>query len=96
MYLTSTQIDWADHTAPTAVQNVRVDHVGRNIRVTEQLLHRPHVVTGFKQMCGKAVSQCVAADALAHATRLCGPANCFLKTGLVQMMAPDLCGARIG
>lgn len=47
----------AAHATPTFIQHMRVDHRGSDIRMAQQLLHSANVVTGFKQMGGKAMAQ---------------------------------------
>jgi len=43
-------VERALHAAPAFVENVGVDHRGRHIRVTQQLLHRADVVAAFQEV----------------------------------------------
>ena len=38
------------------VHDMEIHHRRRNIGVAQQVLHAPHVITGFKQMGGKGVA----------------------------------------
>ena len=51
------RIQGAEHSAPSLVEHMRVNHGGAHIRMAEQLLHRANVVTRLQQMCGKRVAQ---------------------------------------
>ena len=44
----SSAVQWAADTAGTSVEDVRVDHAGRNVAVAEQLLDGPDVVSVFE------------------------------------------------
>jgi len=48
------------------VQNMGVDHGRGDIRMSQELLHRPDVIVCFKQMRGKGVPEGMAADLLAY------------------------------
>lgn len=62
------QVGRTANAAAPFVQHVRVDHRGLNVRVPEQFLDSPDVVSGHQQMCGKRVPKGVASDALRHAS----------------------------
>jgi hypothetical protein len=48
-------IQWRANAASALVEDVRVDHRRRDIRVAEQLLHRPNVIAGLQQVRRKRV-----------------------------------------
>jgi len=48
------------------VQNVRVDHGGGDIRMSQEFLHRAYIVIGLQQMRGKGVHEGMATDLLAY------------------------------
>lgn|GEM_PF-4983640 len=41
------------HATPAAVKHMRVNHGGRHIAVTKQLLNRSNVVPGLQHVCSK-------------------------------------------
>jgi hypothetical protein len=65
---------------------MRVDHGGRDIRMTQQLLNSANVVPRLEQMCGEGVPHGMAADALMNSGRQCCTTNCLLHAGFMQMM----------
>ena len=50
IYLASAQINWADHTSPTAIEDVGVDHRGLHVGMTQQFLDCTNVIPRFEQM----------------------------------------------
>jgi len=48
------------------VQNMRVDHGGGDIRMSQEFLHRAYIVMGLQQMRGKGMPEGMAADLLAY------------------------------
>jgi hypothetical protein len=47
----------AHDSAPTAIQDVGVDHGRLHVRVAEEFLHRPDVIAGLEQMSRERMSQ---------------------------------------
>ena len=47
----SSHVNRADHSAPTPVQDVGIDHCGFHVRVAEQFLHGTNVVARLQQVC---------------------------------------------
>jgi hypothetical protein len=50
------------NTYPGPVQHMRVNHCGLHVFVSEELLHRSNVGTGFQQMGGERVAEGVRAN----------------------------------
>lgn len=46
----SERVEWAADAARAALEDVGVDHRRRYVAVTEELLHRPDVMTAFQQV----------------------------------------------
>lgn len=67
---------------------MRIDHRRRHVPVPEQLLNRPDIVPGLKQVRREAVPQCMTRNALADPGSDRRPAHRALYRGLVQVM-PD-------
>ena len=74
------------NTVTAFVENMRVDHCGLHILVSEQFLNRANVVATFEQMRCEAVPEGVTADALRNSGCSHCLFNCFLHTALVQVM----------
>jgi hypothetical protein len=69
-------IQWTPNTMSTFVEDMRVNHCSFNIRMTKQFLNSTNVVAIFKQMRGKAMSECMACIAkrwAAARTAFCSP-----------------------
>jgi hypothetical protein len=85
----------APNTSPSPVQDMSIDHRRRHIPVSQQLLHRPDIVPGLKQMGRKGVPQRMAARSLSNPTR----PNCLghgsLNDRLMQMMPLNAARLRI-
>ena len=78
-----------------AVQDMGVNHGGRDVFVAEQLLNRTDVVAVFKQMRGEAVSEGMAACRFSDS----GCSDCqfdrVLKVLFGDVMPPQIARARI-
>lgn len=57
----------ADDAATTAVEDMRIDHRRRHIRVAEQLLHGTDIVASLEEMRGEGVTQRVRRGRLGQA-----------------------------
>src|SRR5262252_242604 len=72
-----------------------VNHRRSDVFVTEQLLNRTNVIAVFKQMCGEAVSEGVAACRLSDSGCTDSQFDGVLKVFLRNVMASRLARARI-
>jgi hypothetical protein len=52
----SEPVERAPHAQPATVQHVRVDHRRADVRVPQQLLHRPDVIAGLQKLRRERVS----------------------------------------
>lgn len=52
----SVLVERASDASAAAVQDVGVDHRGRDVGVAEEFLDRPDVVAGLEQVCGEAMA----------------------------------------
>jgi len=77
------------------VEDVGVDHRGREFPVAEQFLDGADVVAGFEQVGGEAVAQCVAGGRLGDAGGTDGAADGALDAALVQVVAADDARVRV-
>ena len=50
-------VQWAQYRKAAPIEHVCIDHRGLDVRVPEQLLHRPNVLPALQQMRGKTVAQ---------------------------------------
>jgi hypothetical protein len=78
-------IDRALHAQRPAIQDVRVDHRGTDVGVSEQLLDCPDVVSGLEQMRCEGMEDGVAAGALGQPCPARRFGNRPLNGRLVQM-----------
>jgi hypothetical protein len=68
------------------VQHMRLQHGRANVLVTEQFLDDPDVVTGFKEVRGERMPECVAPGMLDHTGPADGLLDGLLQNRLVNMM----------
>ena len=92
------RIKRAEHSAPSLVEHMRVNHGGAHIRMAEQLLHRSNVVARLQQMGGKRVAQHMRAHRLGDLRSPRSLPNRPLHRLGVHMVAPlhRLARTRIG
>ena len=95
IHLASAQIYRADHSSPTSIQDVGVDHRRGYVGVTQEFLHRTNVVTAFEQMRRERVTQRVSGDSLANAGSERSAPHSALNAGLMNVMPANLPGPRI-
>src|SRR5215469_4471513 len=77
------------------VEHVGVNHRRSDVFVTEQLLNRTNVIAVFKQMCGEAVSEGVAACRFSDSGCSDGQFHGVLKVFLRNVMPSRLARARV-
>lgn len=68
MTSSSDEVHRAANAECAAIQNVRVDHGGSDVAVTEQLLHGPDVVAGFEELRGERMAKRMARRTLMHSS----------------------------
>lgn len=85
----------AAHSQAGAIEGVRVDHGGADVRVSEQFLHGAYVGSVLEQMGGERVAQDVRGDGLGDSGLAGGLAHASLDLGLMQVMAPGVTGSRV-
>src|SRR5882672_10468865 len=80
------------HDSPgAAVEDVDVDHRGRDVAVAEELLDGPDVVAGLEEMGGEGVTEGVTGDAFGEAGTGGGELDGALEHGLVDVgAAPEM------
>lgn len=74
------------------LQNMRIDHRRRQLRVPQQLLHGADVIARLEQMRRERVPQGVTSGRLPDPGRADGPLDRFLQRRLRDMV-PPLCAA---
>ena len=82
-----------------SVQDVRVDHRGADIVVTEKFLHGPDVVVVLEQVRGKGMTQGMRARALCETRGVNGFLHRAPEDGFVEVVTdrlPDPCAAGVG
>ena len=72
-----------------------VNHRGSDVFVTEQLLNGTDVIAAFKQMCGEAVSESMAACWFSNSGCWVGQFDGVLKVLFRDVMPPEIARARI-
>jgi hypothetical protein len=80
----------------TAVQDVRVDHGGAHVTVSEQFLDRANVVTVFEEMRCEGVPEGETRGSLGQARLEDGFLDRPLEHGFMEVMPPPLPGDAIG
>ena len=65
-------VQGASHASAAASQDVSVDHRRADVFMPEKILNSSDVVSVFKQMCRKAVTEGMAGDALLYLRRTNG------------------------
>ena len=88
-------VGWAEHSASAPDQNVRVDHCGPDIAVTQELLHGSDVIPVFQQMGGKRAAQRVGGGLLVQTDLAGGLLYGPLDDRFIQMMPALAAGTRI-
>ena len=83
--LAKIDVERTANTQTATIQNVGVQHRRRHVAVPQQLLHRPDVITGFKQVRGKGMTKCVARNPVRDLGGLSGDAYCTLKYGRMDV-----------
>jgi hypothetical protein len=78
----------ADSATAGTLQDVRVDHGGLDVRVTQELLDRPDVVAILEKVRSEGVPEGVTTCVLVDAHLPNGLLYCSLHRRLVEMMAP--------
>ena len=79
-------IQWAPHSEAAAVQDVRVQHRGRDVLVPQQLLDRADVVAGFQQMGREGMSERMTTHALGNAAPLASLGDRALQDSGVEVV----------
>src|SRR5206468_7829144 len=77
------------------VEDMRVDHRGTDVAVTEELLDGPDVVVILEQVGREGVSESVARGELGNARGTDGVLHGALANGFVEMMAATLAGETV-
>src|SRR5437667_458151 len=77
------------------VEDMRVDHRGTDVAVTEELLDDADVVVVLEQVGREGVSEGVARGELGNARGTDGVLHRALEDGFVEMMAPPLTGETV-
>ena len=72
-------IQRTEHTQARPIEDVRIDHGRRHVRMAQQLLHSADIVVRLQQVRGERMSQRVAADALLNAAGRRGPGTAFCR-----------------
>ena len=90
----SSEINWTADRDSRLVQDVCVDHGRGDIRMAEQFLNRPDIVSFLQQMRGKRVQR-VAVDLLVDIRPFRSSADSLLQSVLMDMMPPRPAAARI-
>ena len=70
-----------------ALDDVGVDHGGGDIFVAQQFLDGPNIITGFKEVGGKRVTQGVAANPFGDAGGKGSGPDRFLQAGFIHVVA---------
>ncbi len=92
----STQfVERTQHALSASVQNVCVDHRRRHIRMAQQLLHRPDVVTGQQKMCCERVTKTMTVRLFRDPGLLRRGLYCLLQTVLMHVVPASLATAWI-
>jgi len=68
LFATGRLIERAADAEGAAIEDVGVDHGGRDVAVAQKLLDGPDVVAGFEQVRGEAVAEAMAAGGLADSS----------------------------
>ena len=90
-------IRWADNAfSSEPVEDVRVDHRGLHVFVSEEFLDGPDVVSGHQQVSGEGVAESVAAHSLVDPCVANGLFYRPMDDRVVQVMAAGLVGPGIG
>jgi hypothetical protein len=90
-------VQWAAHSQPAPIQDMRVNHRRLHIFVTQQFLHGPNIVAlleQMQQMRRKTVAKGMTTDAFGDLCRTICLAHGPLQTTLTDVMAAD--GRRAG
>src|SRR5256885_14183490 len=83
----------AADTQAATVENVGIDHGGADVVMAEELLHRPDVIAGFKEMGSERMPERVTRGPLGDSGPQHGVPHGALNRRWVEMMPPAL-GAR--
>ena len=83
------KIQRAGYADARTVEHMRIDHGGRHIRMPQKLLYCANVMIGFQQVCGKAVPEGMAADALGDARASGCIFHGSLQTAFMHVVATD-------
>ena len=59
-------VQWANHTTSASIQNMCVNHGRAYIAMPQQLLDCPDIITNFKKMCCKGMTEGVAAGVFVY------------------------------
>ena len=73
----------------TPVENMGVDHGRLDILVSEQLLDRPNVMPGLKQVRREGVAEGVGGDGLGEVRPPCGHLDGLLDTLWMEVVPPN-------
>jgi hypothetical protein len=73
-----------------AIEDVGVDHGGRDVAVAEELLDGADVVSGFQKVGGEGVAEGVAADAFGEVGGQGGLSDSALDDRFVEVVTPAL------
>src|ERR1700687_5321812 len=79
-------IERTPHTATAFIQDMRIDHRGAHVLVTQEFLHGPNIVARFQQMGRKAVPKRVTASILPNPGSSQRCLDCALHILLGNMM----------
>src|SRR5687767_1537990 len=88
-------VERASYPKSSAAEDVRVDHRGAHIAMSQEFLDRSNIVAKLKQFCREGVAKHVAADRLWDIGSDCGRPNSALHDRFVNMMTSDLPGPRL-
>src|SRR5689334_14360858 len=88
-------VERTDYALPAAIEHMRVDHCGRDILVSEQLLDRADILSGFEQMRRERVTQGMACCRLVYAGAFARKLDCALNRRLIDVMPAHAAAARI-
>ena len=88
-------VERTPHALPALVQHMRVDHGRADVRMPEEFLDRPDIVSRFEQVSRERMPQGMAARRLRDSRASNGVLHRPLHHGLVKMMPPVSAGPRI-
>ncbi len=85
---TAKQVGRATNAAPSTVEQMRVNHGGANVLVSEQFLHRADVVAAGKQVRSEGMPKGVAGHVFGKARSSDGRSDRLLNQGSIDVMPP--------